>query len=73
MWRCASQVYGSLVLLAALVSKTISTSEALVRADAWTTTGTCLVLLGATGSNNIGTCGALVSQGASNSLRSSLC
>ena len=70
---CASQAYGSLVILAALVSQTISTSEALVRADAWTSTGSSLVLLAATGSHNIGTCGASVRQGASNSLRSSLC
>ena len=52
---------------------TISTSEALVRADAWTSIGSCIVLLGAPGWHNIGSSAALVRQGPSSSLGTRLC
>ena len=61
-----------LVLLGAPVSYTISTNEALVLSDAWTSFGPCLVLLGAPGWHNIGTIVALVRQDASDSLGSCL-
>ena len=44
-----------LVLLGPLVSHTISTSEALVHADACTNISSCLVLLGAPTSHSIDT------------------
>ena len=44
-----------LVLLGPPVSHTISTSEALVHADAFTSISSCLVLLGAPTSHNIDT------------------
>ena len=56
------------VHLGAPVSHAVNTSDALVRADAWTSFGPCLVLLGAPGWHNIGTIVALVRQGASDSL-----
>ena len=62
-----------LVILGAPVSHTIGTSEALVRADAWTNISSCLVLLGSPGSNSIGTRRALVRHGGSSSIRSCLC
>ena len=58
-----------LVLLGAPFSYT---NNALVRADAWTSFGPCLVLLGAPGWHNIGTIVDLVRQGASDSLGSCL-
>ena len=60
------------VHLGAPVSHTFSTNDALVRTDAWTSFGPCLVLLGAPGWHNIGTIVALVRQGASESLASCL-
>ena len=44
--RCLEHSRHILLLLGAPVLHTISTSEALVRADAWTSTGSSLVLLG---------------------------
>ena len=44
-----------LVLLGSLVSHTVNTNDALVRADAWTSFGPCLVLLEAPSWHNIGT------------------
>ena len=49
-----------LVLLGAPVSHTISTSEALLRADAWTSIDTYLLLVEAPGWHNISTGGTLV-------------
>ena len=49
-----------LVLLGASVSHTISTSEALLRADAWTSIDSYLLLVGAPGWHNICTGGTLV-------------
>ena len=60
------------VHLGALVSHAVNTNDALVRADAWTSFGPCLVLLGAPSWHNIGTIVALVHQGASDSLGSCL-
>ena len=61
-----------LVHLGAPVSHAINTNNALVRADAWTSFGPCLVLLGAASWHNIGNIAALEHQGASDSLRSCL-
>ena len=61
-----------LVHLGALVSHAINTNDALVRADAWTSFGSCLVLLGAPSWHNIGTIAALERQGTSDSLGSCL-
>ena len=49
-----------LVLLGAPVSHTISTNEALLRADAWTNIDSCLLLVGAPSWHNISTGGTLV-------------
>ena len=49
-----------LVLLGAPVSHTISTSEAMLRADAWTSIDSCLLLVGAPGWYNISTSEAFV-------------
>ena len=49
-----------LVLLGAPVSHTISTSEALLRADAWTSIDSYLLLVGAPGWHTISTGGTLV-------------
>ena len=61
-----------LVHLGAPVSHAVNTNDTLVRADAWTNFGPCLVLLGAPSWHNIGTIAALERQGASDSLRSCL-
>ena len=61
-----------LVHLAAPVSHAVNTNDVLVRADAWTSFGPCLVLLGAPSWHNIGTIMALERQGDSDSLRSCL-
>ena len=61
-----------LVHLVAPVSHAVNTNDALVRADAWTSFGPCLVLLGAPSWHNIGTIAALEHQSASDSLRSCL-
>ena len=61
-----------LVHLGAPVSHAVNTNDALVRADAWTGLGPCLVLLGAPSWHNIGTIAALECQGASDSLGSCL-
>ena len=47
-----------LVHLGAPVSHVVNTNDALVRADAWTSFGPCLVLLGAPNWHNIGTIAA---------------
>ena len=60
------------VHLGALVSHTVNTNDALVRADAWTSFGPCLVLLGTPGWHNIDTIVALVCQDANDSLGSCL-
>ena len=60
------------VHLGALVSHAVNTNDALVRADAWTSFGPCLVLLGAPGWYNIDSSAALVPQDASNNLGSCL-
>ena len=60
------------VPLGAPISHVINTNDALVRADAWTNFGPCLVLLGAPNWHNIGTIAALERQGASDSLASCL-
>ena len=60
------------VHLGALVSHAVNTDDALVRADAWTSFGPCLVLLGAPSWHNIGTITTLERQDASDSLRSCL-
>ena len=49
-----------LVLSGAPVSHTISTNEALVLSDAWTSIDSCLLLVGALGWHNISTGGTLV-------------
>ena len=56
------------VHLGAPVSHAVNTNDALVRADAWTSFGPCLVLLWAPNLHNIGTIAALERQGASDSL-----
>ena len=61
-----------LVHLGAPVSHAVNTNDALVRGDAWTIFGPCLVLLGAPSWHNIGTIVALEPQGASDSLGSCL-
>ena len=61
-----------LVHLGAPVSHAVNTNDALVRADAWTSFGPCLVLLGALSWHNIGTIMALERQGDSDNLRSCL-
>ena len=61
-----------LVHLGAPVSHAVNTNDALVRADAGTSFGPCLVLLGAHSWHNIGTIAALECQAASDSLRSCL-
>ena len=61
-----------LVHLGAPVSHAVNTNDALVRTDAWTIFGHCLVLLGAPSWHNIGTIAALEPQGASDSLGSCL-
>ena len=58
--------------LGAPVSHAVNTNDALVRADAWTSFDTCLMLLGAPNWHNIGTIPALERQGASDSLGSCL-
>ena len=68
--RCLEQSRHMLVLLGALVSHTISTNEGLVLANAWTSIGSRLVMIGAPGGPNIGTNGAVVRQGASSNLGS---
>ena len=60
------------VHLGALVSHAVNTNDALVHADAWTSFGPCLVLLGEPGWHNIGTIAALEHQGGSDSLGSCL-
>ena len=60
------------VHLGALVSHAVNTNNALMRADALTSFGPCLVLLGAPSWHNIGTIVALERQGASDSLGSCL-
>ena len=57
------------VHLGAPVSHAVNTNDALVRADAWTSFGPCLVLLGAPSWHNIY---ALERQDASDSLGSCL-
>ena len=71
--RCLRQSRLMLVMMGALVLHTISTSRALVRADASTSIGPCALCLGALGSHRISTSGALVLQGASSSLGTCLC
>ena len=61
-----------LVHLGAPVSHAVNTNNALVRADAWTSFGPFLVLLGALSWHNIGTIMALERQGDSDNLRSCL-
>ena len=56
------------VHLGAPVSHAVNTNDALVRADAWTSFGPCLVLLWVPNWHNIGTIVALQRQGASESL-----
>ena len=56
-----------LVHLGAPVSHAVNTNDASVRADAWTSFGPCLVLLGAPSWHNISTIAALDRQGASDS------
>ena len=58
--RCLKQSRQMLVLPGALVSHTISISEALLRADAWTNIDSCLLLVGPPGWHNISTGGTLV-------------
>ena len=58
--------------LGAPVSHAVNTNDALVGADAWTSFGPCLVLLGAPGWHNIGTIAAFERQGASDNLGSCL-
>ena len=58
--RCLKQSRQMLVLSGPPVSHTISTSEALLRADAWTSIDSCLLLVGAPGWHNISTGGTLV-------------
>ena len=58
--RCLEQSRYMLVLLGAPVSHTISTNEALVLSDAWTSIGSCLVMIGAPGWDNIRINGAVV-------------
>ena len=68
LWPVTSRIWGvtleqsrhMLVLLGAPVSHTISTSEALLRADAWTSIDSYLLLVGAPGWHNISTGGTLV-------------
>ena len=60
------------VHLGAPVSHAVNTNDALVRTDAWTSFGPCLVLLGVPNWHNIGTIAALERQGASDSLGSCL-
>ena len=71
--RCLEQSRHMVVLLEAPVSHTISTNEALVLSDAWTSIGSCLVMIGAPGWDNIGISGAVVRQSASSNLGSCLC
>ena len=52
---CLEQSRHMVVHLGAPVSHAVKTNDALVRADAWTSFGPCLVLLGAPGWHNIGT------------------
>ena len=66
--RCLEQSTVMLVPLRAPVWPTIGTSGALMRADASTSIGSCLVILGAPGSYNIHISGALDRQGASSNL-----
>ena len=61
-----------LVHLGAPVSHAVNTNNALVRADAWTSFGPFLVLLGALSWHNIGTIMALERQGDSDNLCSCL-
>ena len=61
-----------LVHLGAPVSHAVNTNDALVCADAWTSFGPYLMLLGAPSWHNIGTIGALERQGSSDSLGSCL-
>ena len=58
--RCLKQSRQMLVLPGAPVSNTISTSKALLYADAWTSIDSCLLLVGAPGWHNISTGGTLV-------------
>ena len=58
--RCLEQSRHMLVLLGAPVSHTISTSEALLRADAWTSIDSYLLLVEAPGWHNISTGRTLV-------------
>ena len=60
------------VHLGAPVSHAVNTNNALVRADAWTSFGPCLVLLGALSWHNIDTIMALEREGDSDNLRSCL-
>ena len=60
------------VHLGALVSHAVNTNDALVRTDAWTSFGPCLVLLWAPSWHNIGTIAALERQGGFDSLGSCL-
>ena len=62
-----------LVLLGAPVWHTIGTGGALLRADAPSSIGSCLVCLMAPGLHSLGTGGTLVRQGASSSLGTCLC
>ena len=61
-----------LVHLGAPVSHAVNTNDASLRADAWTSFGPCLVLVGAPSWHNIDTIAALERQGASDSLGSYL-
>ena len=80
LWPVTSRIWGvtleqsrhMLVLLGAPVSHTISTSEALLRADAWTSIDSCLLLVGAPVSYTISTNEALVLSDAWTSIGSRL-
>ena len=67
--RCLERSRLMLLLLGAPFSYT---NDALVRADAWSSFGLCLMLLGAPSWHNIGTIAALERQGVSDSLGSCL-
>ena len=56
------------VHLGAPVSHAVNTNDAFVRADAWTSFGPCLVLLGAPNWHNIGTIATLERQGDSDKI-----
>ena len=70
---CLEQSRHMLVLLEAPVSHTISTNEALVLSDAWTSIGSRLMMIGAPGWDNVRISEAVVRQGASSYLGSCLC